>query len=114
MIVLDHLKPGSTGSSSDIVQVGAGCLIGRLGRPPYDRGPPTRPLGDRVAVLGEAALGVPYDREIGWPSGPQWRPGDRPVVLIASSRMMARFLMSLQDFWIRGSDSLYHKCYTTL
>ena len=44
---------------------------------------------------------------------------DRSSVLIASSRMMfddlmARFLMSLQDFWIRGSDSLYHKCYTTL
>ena len=34
VIVLDHLKPGSTGSSSDIVQVGAGCLIGRLGGPP--------------------------------------------------------------------------------
>ena len=43
--------------------------------PPYDRGPPTRPLGVRVAVLGEAALGVPYDR------GPPRRPlGDRVAV----------------------------------
>ena len=58
LIVLDHLKPGSTGSSSDIVQIGAGCLIGRPSWVAVLSGRPRPPISRlRLCPVDGAALG---------------------------------------------------------